>query len=117
MEFLPVDADGDFSKINTMNLLKGLSNLIVSMVKQVLQMLINELLKELLIVIKDLLNAMLRLIIKERLEYYLEIIKRLLALIDMFYKTFKSKNNESIIDNVNYADIVPTQNKPKEETC
>lgn len=105
-------ADGDFSNISIENFLKGLTNLIVSIVKMVLKMLIDELLKELLIQIKELLNAMLRIIILERLEYYIEIVKRLLSLIQMFYNAFKGgKKGDTIIDNVNYADIVPTESQ------
>lgn len=106
-------ADGDFSKINIKNLLKGLTNLIISIVRQVLDMLLKELLSYLLNELKELLNALLRKIIIERIEYYLEILQGLLSLIKMFYNTFtQGKNPESIIDNVNYADIIPTENKP-----
>lgn len=106
--FMGDASDGDFSKINVKNLLKGLNNLIISIVKQVLDILIKELLLYLLTELKDLLNALLRKILFERIEYYIEIIRRLLALIDMFYNAFKRDNN-SIIDNVDYADIVQPQ--------
>lgn len=116
--FMGDAADGDFSKINVMNLLKGLTNLIINIVKQVLDIIINELLLYLLNELKELLNAILRKIILERLEYYIEIINGLLSLIKMFYNAFKGKPNpDSIIDNVNYADIIPQQNKPEEKTC
>lgn len=106
--FMGDASDGDFSKINVKNLLKGLNNLIINIVKQVLDILIKELLLYLLTELKDLLNALLRKILFERIEYYIEIIRRLLALIDMFYNAFKRDNN-SIIDNVDYADIVQPQ--------
>lgn len=111
--FMGDAADGDFSKINIKNLLKGLTNLIISIVKQVLDMLLKELLSYLLNELKELLNALLRKIIIERIEYYLEILQGILNLIKMFYNSFtKSKKPESVIDNVNYADIVPPENKP-----
>lgn len=111
--FMGDAADGDFSKINVKELLKGLTNLIISIVKQVLEMLLKELLSYLLNELKVLLNALLRKIILERIEYYLEILQGILNLIKMFYNAFtKGKKTDSIIDNVNYADIVPTENNP-----
>jgi hypothetical protein len=35
----------------------------------------------------------------------------------MFYEAFKGKQTTSAIDNVNYADIVPVEEKPETETC
>ena len=111
--FMGDAADGDFSKINVKELLKGLTNLIISIVKQVLEMLLKELLSYLLNELKELLNALLRKIILERIEYYLEILQGILNLIKMFYNAFtKGKKADSIIDNVNYADIVPPENNP-----
>lgn len=111
--FMGDAADGDFSKINVKGLLKGLTNLIISIVKQVLEMLLKELLSYLLNELKELLNALLRKIILERIEYYLEILQGILNLIKMFYNAFtKGKKADSVIDNVNYADIVPPENNP-----
>ena len=111
--FMGDAADGDFSKINIKELLKGLTNLIVSIVKQVLEILLKELLSYLLNELKELLNALLRKIILERIEYYLEILQGILNLIKMFYNAFtKGKKADSVIDNVNYADIVPPENNP-----
>lgn len=111
--FMGDAADGDFSKINIKELLKGVTNLIVSIVKQVLEILLKELLSYLLNELKELLNALLRKIILERIEYYLEILQGILNLIKMFYNAFtKGKKADSVIDNVNYADIVPPENNP-----
>ena len=111
--FMGDAADGDFSKINVKELLKGLTNLIISIVKQVLEMLLKELLSYLLNELKELLNALLRKIILERIEYYLEILQGILNLIKMFYNaSTKGRKADSIIDNVNYADIVPPENNP-----
>ena len=111
--FMGDAADGDFSKINVKELLIGLNNLIVSIAKQVLEMLLKELLSWLLGLLKDLLNALLRKLLLERIEYYLEILQGILNLIKMFFNAFRGgKKAESIIDNVNYADIVPPENNP-----
>lgn len=110
--------EGDFTKINITNLLKGSTNLILNIVKQVTDIILNELLFYLLTELKELLNLFLRKIMLERLEYYIEIIKGLLSLINMFNKGLNGKPNaNSIIDNVNYADIIPQKNNPQEKTC
>ena len=113
-------SNGDFTKINTINLLKGLTNLIVSITKQILDILLKQLLSEILNELKELLNALLRKILIERIEYYTEILRGILSLIKMYYNTlnYGNKNNSaltqsiSIIDNVDYADIIPTENNP-----
>ena len=105
-------ADGDFSKISVNRLLTNLTNLIITTVKQVLEMLLKELLSFLLNELKELLNALLRKLILERINYYMEIMKNMLMLIKMFYNAFSNSGGNSIIDNVNYADIVTEENNP-----
>lgn len=104
--------DGDFSKINTNNLFKGLNNLIISITRRVLEILLKELLSKLINELKNLLNDLIRKLLIERIEYYTEILRGILSLIKTFYDTLSNKNNKSIIDNVNFADIVPPNNKP-----
>lgn len=111
--FMGDAADGDFSKINVENLLKGLINLIQSLVKQVLEIILQELLKFLLEEVMDLVLLMIEKLLLERIRYYIELLRRLLALLDMFSRANKKKA-DTIIDNVNYADIVPEQTKPND---
>lgn len=109
--FMGDAADGDFSKINVENLLKGLANLIQKLVKQVLEIILQELLKFVLEEVMDLVLLMIEKLLLERIRFYVELLRRLLALLDMFMKN-NSKKSDTIIDNVNYADIVPEQTKP-----
>lgn len=106
--------DGDFSKINVTNLIKGLNNLIVSITRQILEILLKELLSKLLNELKNLLNDLIRKLLIERIEYYTEILRGILSLIKMFYDALSNNNNNNntIIDNVNFADIVPPDNNP-----
>ena len=104
--------DGDFSKINVTNLIKGLNNLIVSITRQILEILLKELLSKLLNELKNLLNDLIRKLLIERIEYYTEILRGILSLIKMFYDALSNTNNNTIIDNVNFADIVPPDNNP-----
>ena len=109
--------DGDFSKINVQNFLKGLTNLIVSITKQVFDLLIKELIQFLMDEIRPLLILMAEKLLLERVRFYINLLKRLYALLMMFISVFKSNKPISIIDNVNYADIVPMQNKPPKNSC
>ncbi len=109
--------DGDFSKINIQNFLKGLTNLIVSITKQVFDLLIKELIQFLMSEIRPLLILMAEKLLLERVRFYINLLKRLYALLMMFISVFKSNKPISIIDNVNYADIVPMQNEPPKNSC
>lgn len=109
--------DGDFSKISIQIFLKGLSNLIVTITKQIFDLLIKELIQFLMDQIRPLLILMAEKLLLERVRFYINIFKRLYALLMMFINMFKGNNPTSVIDNVNYADIVPTQNEPPKNSC
>lgn len=105
--------DGDFTKINITQFLKGLQNLLVSIVKQVFEIIMKELIQFIIDQIKDLVMLIIEKLLLERIRFYIELFRRLFSLFQMFYKTFtKGPKATSIIDNVNYADIVPVMNKP-----
>ena len=110
--------DGDFSKINILQFLKGLQNLIASIVKQVFEIIMKQLLQFIMDKLKELIMLIIEKLLLERIRFYIELFKRLLALFQMFYNAFRGKggpSTTSIIDNVNYADIVPVQTEPKME--
>ena len=109
--------DGDFSKINIQNFLKGLTNLIVSITKQVFDLLIKELIQFLMDEIRPLLILMAEKLLLERVRFYINLFKRLYALLMMFISAYKTNKPISVIDNVNYADIVPSQNEPPKNSC
>jgi hypothetical protein len=114
--------DGDFSKINITDFLKGLANVIATAAKQIFEIIINELLNFVLNEIRPLIILFVEKLILERLRFYINLLKRLLALIMMFYRAFKGgPQAKSILDNVNFADIkqdiVPTKETPEITTC
>lgn len=113
--------DGDFSKINVGQFLKGLSNLISSIVKQVFDMIIKELIQFLLNEILPLIMLMIEKLLLERIRFYIDLFKRLLNLMKMFMNAFNNAFNNgrgsgTVIDNVDFADIVPMQTEPPKET-
>lgn len=95
----------------------GLVNLITSMVKQLYEIIMKELIRFLMDEIRPLINLMIEKLLLERIRFYIEILKKLISLTEMFYNAFKSNKPKSVIDNVNYADIVPKQNEPETQTC
>ncbi len=97
-------ANGDFSQMNVKNLLKGLSNLISKMVKEIFEYFMKELLKFLLDEIQPLINKMLILMAKERVNYYIKLLQQLLSFSKMYHGI--NTQHKTFIDNVNYADIV-----------
>lgn len=105
--------DINFKTLDIKELIKSLHNLIVTIVKQILDVIIKQFLEYILNELKELINLTIRKLLLERIEYYMEILRGILSLIKMFYNTFAAtgKNNSSI-DNVNYADIVTTENNP-----
>lgn len=95
----------------------GLHNLITSMVKQLYDIIMKELIRFLMDEIRPLINLMIEKLLLERIRFYIELLKKLISLTKMFYNAFNSNKPKSVIDNVNYADIVPKQNEPETQTC
>lgn len=97
--------------------LVGLHNLITSMVKQLYDIIMKELIRFLMDEIRPLINLMIEKLLLERIRFYIELLKKLISLTEMFYNAFNTNKPKSVIDNVNYADIVPKQNEPETQTC
>ena len=95
----------------------GLHNLITSMVKQLYDIIMKELIRFLMDEIRPLINLMIEKLLLERIRFYIELLKKLISLTKMFYNAFNTNKPKSVIDNVNYADIVPNQNEPETQTC
>ena len=109
----------DTKGISIENFMKGFSNLLSKIVKQVFEIIMQELLKFLMEQIQELILLMVEKLILEKIRFFIELIKRLLALIAMFGNMF-SKKDSHLIDNVNYADIIVNENeqtKPKNDKC
>lgn len=105
-----ITTDFDIKNLDVKQLIKSLHNLIVTMVKQILELIIKEFLTYILNELKELINLIVRKLILERIEYYMEILRGILSLIKMFYNSFAASGKDnSSIDNINYADIVPEE--------
>lgn len=107
----------DNKTVDIASFLNGLLNLISTMVKQLYDLIMKELINFLMDEIRPLINLMIEKLLLERIRFYIDLLKRLLALIKMFYNAFKGNNPKSVIDNVNYADIIPKAETPDQTTC
>lgn len=99
-------ADGDFKSLNIKNLLKGITNLISQMVKQIFEYFIKELLAFLLQELQPLITAIIILLAKEKINFFIRLLQQLLSL-GMSYHHGTNTSGKLFIDKVNYADIAP----------
>lgn len=108
----------DVDDFEPKSFLVGMHNLIFTMVRQLYEMILKQLIQFLIDEIRPLIILMIEKLLLERVRFYIDLLKRLLGLIRMFYNAFKGKQQtKSVIDNVNYADIASEQKEPEEETC
>lgn len=97
------------------DILKAFSKLITSIVKELRDMILQELLNWVLELLTDLLNKIKDLIIKEQLDYYMKVLRGILRVCS--FKFGKRAALENKLDEVNYADIDEIEEKPIEQTC
>ena len=106
---------GTWKKFSVEDLLKSMRTIIVSMVKELRDMLIQELIKFLMTLldpIKELLNS---LVLREQLEYYAEALEHILKDCPIIWFRFANQFEEAKIDTVDYADIDTTTSKEGEK--
>lgn len=109
---------GDVSKISGIDdLLKDLQNIIISIVKQAKDILIKELYEYMMSELKVLLELFISKIALETIKAYKDLITDLIqnCIPNLNFGGFGTMSTQ--IDNVNYADIVPTQETPEETNC
>lgn len=97
------------------DLLKSLTDVIVSVVKELRDMILQELLNWALEIITDLFNKIKDFIIKEQLDYYIRILRGLLEVCSINFG--KRADLENKLDEVDYADIDEVEEQPQENNC
>lgn len=105
---------GDVDKIKSWeDFLKNFQNVLIAIIKQIKDILIEELYKYIMEQLKPLLELMIAKIALETVQYYRDLIEKLLTdcipVID-----FNFTKTPTTIDNVNYADIVPEETSPSD---
>lgn len=95
--------------------LKKYQNLLFTIIRQVKDIIVEELYKFLMDKLKPLLELMISRIIRETIQYYRDLIMQIIKECSFTLPGANSVN--SIIDNVQYADIVGEQTEPNTDKC
>jgi len=106
---------GDDDKMSFEDILKSLMNLILNIVKELVNTIQQLQLEEVLKRISSLIGDIAESIAAEQLEFYLSQLRLFLKYCDIFGR-FKGKNLETELDDVDYADI-DEQIEPQKEEC
>lgn len=104
---------GRESNFNLEEFLGQYKQLIADLIRSIRDQLLEYLQRELMIIIGDLVKELTVKLSLEQAQYYMRLIKKL---IDCF-KRRKSINFDFNIDDVDYADILPSEEEPKNNDC
>lgn len=103
-----------YTKYNLEDFLKSIEGLLISIVKELRDLILQALLNWCLQILTELFNVLKDLLVKEQLEYYTRLIKGLLKACS--FKTSKRASLEHELDKVDYADIDEIE-RPQESNC
>ena len=99
------------------NFLKNFENVIVETIKQIKEIILQQLFAFLIEKLTPLLSLFVSKLLLETINDYVVLLKQLVNMCGLGWFTGSGNKNELAIDNVNYADIVPTQVAPKNDDC
>lgn len=99
------------------NFLKKFENVIVETIKQIKEIILQQLLALVLEKLTPLLSLFVSKLLLETINDYVVLLKQLVNMCGLGWLTGSGNKNVLAIDNVNYADIVPTQVAPKNDDC
>lgn len=105
--------EGQSAKINIEGFMKDFWNIISSCVLKIADLLIQSLYDTIIGFIRPILVLIVEKLLLETLMYYKELLINLLANCVPFI-SFNVNSSNLVIDNVNYADIIPTQTVPEQ---
>ena len=99
------------------NFLKKFENVIVETIKQIKEIILQQLLALVLEKLTPLLSLFVSKLLLETINDYVVLLKQLVNMCGLGWLSGSGNKNVLAIDNVNYADIVPTQVAPKNDDC
>lgn len=102
---------GDWKAFTIKDLLKAMQGLIIGLIKEVRDLVIQELLKFVLKQLKPLKEMIESIILREQIENYTEAINDIIRNCPAIWFTFGNQNLETKLDTVDYADIDVSSNK------
>jgi hypothetical protein len=106
---------GTWKKFSVEDLLKAMSKIIMDMVKELKDLLIQELLKLLFSQLEPLKQVLASAIVREKLEYFAQVIDNIIKNCPLIWFRFSSQLLETKLDTVDYADIDASTMKPNEQ--
>lgn len=105
---------GRESNFNLEEFLGQYKQLIADLIRSIRDQLLEYLQRELMIIIGDLVKELTVKLSLEQAQYYTRLIKKL---IDCFKRRKSNNDIDFSIDDVNYADILPSEEEPKNNDC
>ena len=99
------------------NFLKNFENVIVETIKQIKEIILQQLFAFLIEKLTPLLSLFVSKLLLETINDYVVLLKQLVNMCGLGWFTGSGTKNVLAIDNVNYADIVPPQVAPKNDDC
>lgn len=112
---------GTWEKPSFEDLLSSLSDMIVSIVKEVRDMIVSELYKYMISILQPIITTLNDMILKEVLESYMNVLRDIMRNCPFIWFKFKAKDIDTKLDNVDYADIDESElnngDKPQISNC
>lgn len=99
------------------NFLKNFENVIVETIKQIKEIILQQLLALVIEKLTPMLSLFVSKLLLETINDYVVLLKQLVNMCGLGWFSGSGTKNVLAIDNVNYADIVPTQVAPKNDDC
>ena len=105
---------GTWKKFSGEDVLRAMSSIVMEMVKELKDLLIQELLKLLFSQLEPLKQVLASAIVREKLEYFAQVIDNIIKNCPMIWFKFGNQLLETKLDTVDYADIDVSVTKPDE---
>ena len=102
---------GNWKAFTIEDLLKAMQGMIIMIIKEVRDLVIQELLKLVLKYLEPLKEMIESIILREQIENYTEIINEIIRNCPVIWFSFGNQNKETKLDTVDYADIDVSSNK------
>lgn len=116
-----IDPQGEFwkdvAKMDIESFLKSLKNVIIQAILEIESMILKQLLAWLLEKLKPLLALFVSKLLLETLNDYMTLLKQLISFCGMGWSSGVGNKSVIAIDNVDYADIVPSKLTPNNDEC
>lgn len=106
---------GTWEKFSMADLIRAMQNVIVSIIKEIRDLIIQELLKLVLKQLEPLIASLSSILLREQLENYVDAIQDIIRNCPFIWFSFGTQDQETKLDTVDYADIDVSSNKEGEQ--